>query len=96
MRWPSTTSTGTGAGSSRRIECVAVMLHEPAWYVLAWDLEKDAPRVFRMDRIAHARVGGALVAEPHPLNEVVAQACPDPEAYAGWLGTPIGESLRPS
>ena len=85
-----------GARSSRRIECVAVMLHEPVWYVLAWDLDKDAPRVFRMDRIVHATVGRALVAESHPLDVVIAQACPDAEAYADWMGAPIGEGLRPS
>lgn len=85
-----------GARSSRRIECMAVMLHEPAWYVLAWDLEKDTPRVFRMDRIAHATIGGPLVADLHPLDVVIAQACPDAEAYADWMGAPIGERLRPS
>jgi len=66
------------------------MLHSPAWYVVAWDLEKDAPRVFRMDRIAKATIGGPLE-DRHPLALVTAQACPDAEsAYADWIGTPIG------
>lgn len=79
-----------GAHSSRRIECVALMRHEPAWHVLAWDLDKDAPRVFRMDRITHARVGGGVLASPHPLDVVIAQACPDAASYAEWMGAPIG------
>ena len=80
-----------GAPTSRRIECVALVLHAPAWYVVAWDLDKDAPRVFRMDRIANAATGGPLVEDLHPLNVVIAQACPGAEsAYADWIGTPIG------
>ena len=41
-----------GAPTSRRIECVALVLQAPVWYVVAWDLDKDAPRTFRMDRIS--------------------------------------------
>lgn len=79
-----------GAPTSRRIECVALLLHSPAWYVVAWDLEKDAPRVFRMDRIADARIGGPLL-DRHPLALVMSRACPDAScAYNDWIGTPIG------
>ena len=81
---------GSGAPTSRRIECVALMLHAPAWYVVAWDLDKDAPRVFRMDRMAAAAIGGPLD-DRHPVALVIAQACPDAEsAYADWIGSPIG------
>lgn len=80
-----------GASTSRRIECVALMLHAPAWYVVAWDLGKDAPRVFRMDRIANAAIGVPLAEDLHPLRMVIEQACPDDvSAYASWIGTPIG------
>lgn len=80
-----------GAATSRRIECVALMLHSPAWYVVAWDLDKDAPRVFRMDRIVDAAVGEALAEDLHPLPLVIEQACPDDvAAYASWMGVAIG------
>ncbi|MBX2798547.1 MAG: WYL domain-containing protein [Myxococcales bacterium] len=79
-----------GSPTSRRIECIALVLHAPVWYVVAWDLDKDAPRTFRMDRISAPGCGEALVAQ-HPLAEVTAVACPDAEAAeTGWMGTPLG------
>lgn len=79
-----------GGASSRRIECVALLHHAPAWYVVAWDLDKDAPRTFRMDRIA-GPVAGDTLPDRHPLAEVIAVACPEAEpSYTAWLGTPIG------
>lgn len=79
-----------GAPSSRRIECVALLLHAPAWYVVAWDLDKDAPRTFRMDRISTPVCGEALV-DTHSLSMVMAITCPEAEAaYTNWVGTPIG------
>lgn len=79
-----------GAPTSRRIECVALMLHSPAWYVVAWDLDKDAPRLFRMDRISRA-TSGTQLEDRHPLALATARACPDAEsAYADWIGIPIG------
>lgn len=78
-----------GAPTVRRIECVALLLHAPVWYVVAWDLDKQAPRVFRMDRIADPG-GGAVLVERHRLAEVMAIACPDAEAMdRSWIGTPI-------
>ncbi len=79
-----------GNPSSRQIECVALVLRSPVWYVCAWDLDKDAPRTFRMDRISAPACGDVLVAR-HPLAEVVAIVCPDAEsAHADWMGAPIG------
>jgi predicted DNA-binding transcriptional regulator YafY len=79
-----------GAATERRIECIALVLHAPAWYIVAWDLDRGAPRMFRLDRIT-APARGAALAEVHPLAEAIAQACPEDEAaYAGWIGTPIG------
>ena len=83
-----------GAISSRCIECVAIVLNAPAWYVVAWDVDKDAPRTFRMDRMSSPGCGSALAAQ-HPLAEVVAQVCPDAaaafsESFSDWMGTPIG------
>lgn len=65
------------------------MLHPPASYVVAWDLDKDEPRVFRMDRITSAAIGGPL-GDRHPLASVTARAFPEAEAYAAWIGSPIG------
>ncbi len=79
-----------GVASSRRIECIALVLHAPAWYVVAWDLDKEAARMFRMDRMSAAGCGETLV-HAHTLAQVTARACPDAQAaYAGWIGTPIG------
>ena len=79
-----------GASTSRRVECVALVLRPPAWYIVAWDLDKDAPRTFRMDRISAPTCGAELEGR-RPLAEVVAAVCPDAEeAYPDWLGTPIG------
>lgn len=75
-----------GASSRRCIECVALVYNEPAWYIVAWDLDKDAPRIFRMDRMAKPVCGEALVGR-HALREVVAIACPTAtSAYPDWLG----------
>ncbi len=74
-----------GAASSRRIECMALVLHRPVWYVLAWDLDKDAARLFRMDRIARARAGAALD-QPHPLALVMPRLSP---ADDQWHRAPL-------
>ena len=76
-----------GEVSARRAECIALVLHTPVWYVLAWDLDKDASRVFRMDRISAPAVGAPL-AEQHSLASV-AGADIDP-ADDAWQRVPIG------
>ena len=79
-----------GAATTRRIECVALVLHAPAWYVVSWDLDKHAPRMFRMDRISGPECGGALVTQ-HPLSQVTDLTCQESEAgHSDWMGTPIG------
>jgi len=79
-----------GVPTSRRVECIALVLNAPCWYIVAWDLDKDAPRTFRMDRMSAPVCGQVLVAT-HPLEVVMARACPDAQgAHADWIGTPIG------
>lgn len=79
-----------GASTSRRIECVALVLHAPVWYVVAWDVDKNAPRTFRMDRISAPACREPLAAQ-HPLAEVTAVAClQTEEADMSWMGSPIG------
>lgn len=40
--------------SFRQVEPQAILILAPVWYLVAWDLEKEAFRHFRMDRISGA------------------------------------------
>ena len=42
--------------SSRSVEPHGLLVQGPVWYVLARDLERDGPRMFRMDRISRPRL----------------------------------------
>lgn len=44
-----------GATTQRRVEPHGIYVEVPVWYVLALDIDKDALRMFRMDRIANPR-----------------------------------------
>ncbi len=41
-----------GSSSSRRVEPHGLLLHAPAWYLLAHDLDREAGRMFRLDRMS--------------------------------------------
>lgn len=43
-----------GRGTARRVEPQFLLLNAPVWYLVAWDIGRDAPRTFRLDRIAEA------------------------------------------
>ncbi len=61
--------------TTRRVEPHALLVRAPLWYVVAWDRDKDAARLFRMDRIARPRVlEAAFDARPMELGLGV---CPD-------------------
>ena len=75
-----------GRPSSRRIECIGLLLHPPVWYILAWDLDKDASRLFRMDRILAPSCGEVLTAQ-HALGDVVVEVEP---ALDRWRRRAIG------
>jgi predicted DNA-binding transcriptional regulator YafY len=45
-----------GNETLRRVEPHGLLVHSPVWYVLARDIEKNEPRMFRMDRIARPRL----------------------------------------
>lgn len=47
-----------GATTQRRVEPHGIYVQVPVWYVLAVDIDKDARRMFRMDRIANPRPFG--------------------------------------
>lgn len=46
-----------GDETDRRIEPQFILLNWPAWYLLGWDYLRDAPRLFRIDRITDAIIG---------------------------------------
>ncbi|HEY3233838.1 MAG TPA: WYL domain-containing protein, partial [Polyangiaceae bacterium] len=43
-----------GRRSRRRVEPHGLLVRAPLWYIIAWDLSKDAPRIFRMERAPRA------------------------------------------
>jgi predicted DNA-binding transcriptional regulator YafY len=47
---------GGGRRSRRCIEPQYLLISAPAWYLLAWDLERAAARCFRLDRLRRAEV----------------------------------------
>jgi len=48
-----TYSDSDGKITCRSIEPHHLLLTSPVWYLLAWDMEKEAIRMFRCDRIQH-------------------------------------------
>jgi predicted DNA-binding transcriptional regulator YafY len=42
--------------TQRRIEPQYLFLNWPVWYIVAWDIDKAAPRCFRLDRVQNARI----------------------------------------
>lgn len=70
-----------GRDSHRTVEPHGLLIRAPLWYVIAWDPEIDAPRLFRADRMREACVDeSAFLPRPHDL---VTGACPDAQAVAG-------------
>lgn len=66
-------SDRTGAPSVRRVEPYRLVHTSFRWYLLAWDLERDAWRTFRVDRIGpRPRVGRRFSPRPLPSEDVAA------------------------
>jgi predicted DNA-binding transcriptional regulator YafY len=70
-----------GATTQRRVEPHGLLLRAPLWYIIAWDRDKQAARLFRADRIARPRVLETTFA-PRP-HDLVVGVCPD-GLPAGW------------
>jgi predicted DNA-binding transcriptional regulator YafY len=78
-------STGAGLGfhyvdrsgvrSIRRIEPHGLLVEPPVWYVLARDVEKGKPRMFRMDRISRPGLLRGLRFQPR--FDVIRAQLPD-------------------
>lgn len=68
-------SDHAGAGTERRVEPYRVVNAGRRWYLVAWDVERDDWRVFRVDRITAVRAIGHRFS----LRELPA------EDVAGWV-----------
>ena len=51
-------TAGSGAVTQRRIEPQYLFFNWPVWYLLGWDHLREAPRVFRIDRMQKVTVAG--------------------------------------
>jgi predicted DNA-binding transcriptional regulator YafY len=64
-----------GRRSRRCVEPHGLLVRPPLWYIVAWDVDRNAPRLFRADRIRHPTVT-ADTFRPRP-HELVTGICPD-------------------
>jgi predicted DNA-binding transcriptional regulator YafY len=64
-----------GTLATRQVEPHGLAVQTPVWYILALDLEKREPRMFRMDRIAAPR---ALPSVRFTPDDRVARALLEP------------------
>lgn len=53
-----------GQESRRRVEPHGLLVEPPVWYILSHDLDRAAPRMFRMDRISRPALLPALTFRP--------------------------------
>jgi len=67
-----------GAVTQRRVEPHGIYVEIPVWYVLAVDLDKELPRMFRMDRIANPRPFGRRFEPSRALVEEMTASGPGP------------------
>jgi predicted DNA-binding transcriptional regulator YafY len=64
-----------GRRTKRQVEPHGLLVRPPLWYVLAWDTGKNAPRLFRADRISTPTVIDHTFV-PRPAD-LVTGVCPD-------------------
>jgi predicted DNA-binding transcriptional regulator YafY len=87
-------STGLGLGfnytdregrpSIRRIEPHGLLVEPPVWYILARDVDKGEPRMFRMDRIARPRILAEVAFRPD--LHLIRQQFPDLDRWRPLTG----------
>jgi predicted DNA-binding transcriptional regulator YafY len=64
-----------GRRTRRTVEPHGLLVRAPLWYVIAWDPRRDAPRLFRADRMRRPSVTEqSFLPRPHA---VVTRVCPD-------------------
>ena len=65
-----------GRTDCRRIEPHGLLVRAPLWYILAWDVHRDAARTFRMDRIQRPAVQTRMRFAPRPVSLIRDALCP--------------------
>ena len=73
-----------GRRSVRRIEPHGLLVETPVWYLLARDVDKGEPRMFRMDRIARPRLLPEIVFRPD--LRIIQCQFPDLERWQPLIG----------
>ena len=68
-----------GNRSVRLVEPDALLVRAPIWYIIAWDCDKEASRLFRMDRIKRPRQVESRRFVARPID-VALRGCPDARA----------------
>jgi predicted DNA-binding transcriptional regulator YafY len=61
---------GTGAVTERRIEPQYLFFNWPVWYLLGWDHLREAPRVFRIDRMQKVTISNETF-RPRPRSLIL-------------------------
>jgi predicted DNA-binding transcriptional regulator YafY len=74
----------SGRESTRRAEPHGLLVDTPVWYVLGRDVEKRAPRTFRMDRIARPKLLPDVAFRPD--FDVIRSQLPDLENWRPLTG----------
>jgi len=64
-----------GRRTRREVEPHGLLVRPPVWYAIAWDTRKDAPRLFRADRVRRPEVNERQFL-PRP-DQLVTGVCPD-------------------
>jgi predicted DNA-binding transcriptional regulator YafY len=59
-----------GKTSTRDVDPHGLLVQSPLWYLMAYDLDRDAPRTFRLDRISRAVADETLRFEPQDPREL--------------------------
>ena len=72
-----------GESSSRRVEPHAMLIHWPAWYLLAFDHLRNEPRTFRFDRFRNVELEehASFRARPREMARCLMDDSRIPEAY---------------
>lgn len=73
-----------GKKTVRRVEPHGLLAEPPVWYVLARDVDKGEPRMFRMDRISRPGLLPGVVFRPD--LRVIQQQLPDLERWRPLIG----------
>lgn len=74
-----------GRETVRRVEPHGLLVQSPVWYVLARDIDKAEPRMFRMDRISRPRLLEGV--SFRPSREVIEAILPHADVWRPLLGT---------